>query len=168
MDSHELHEGDTIFLKGLGPTILRRLSVRHGRSPVCNLTVRELHTYTVGTIQILVHNASGSGANAPNNAAPRNGQFADNPKLQDHFNRHGGDFGAGSAAQYEQQANTFLNGSRDTGVLEKARPNGDIVRYNPATEEFGIVKPDGTIRTYYKPDPAMHGRPTNLDYFNAQ
>jgi filamentous hemagglutinin len=52
--------------------------------------------------------------------------------------------------------------------LEKTRPNGDVVRYNPATDEFGVVKPDGTIRTYYKPDPARHGRPTNLDYFNAQ
>jgi filamentous hemagglutinin len=52
--------------------------------------------------------------------------------------------------------------------LEKVRANGDIVRYNPATEEFGIVKSDGTIRTYYKPDPANHGFPTNLDYFNAQ
>jgi hypothetical protein len=26
----------------------------------------------------------------------------------------------------------------------------------------------GTIKTYYKPDPAIHGYATNLDYFNAQ
>jgi filamentous hemagglutinin len=96
------------------------------------------------------------------------GRFADNAKLIDHFNRHGADFGATSAAQYERAADGFLSGTRGTGVLEKVRPNGDIVRYDPATEAFGIIKPDGTIRTYYKPDPAVHGYRTNLDYFNAQ
>ena len=65
-------------------------------------------------------------------------------------------------------ADAFLNGPRGTGVLQKVRANGDIVRYDPATQAFGVVKPDGTIRTYYKPDPAVHGYPTNLDYFNAQ
>jgi filamentous hemagglutinin len=80
----------------------------------------------------------------------------------------GGDFGATTAAKYEQRAADFLTGPRGTGVLEKVRPNGDVVRYNATTEEFGVVRPNGTIRTYYKPDPAAHGNPTNLDYFNAQ
>jgi hypothetical protein len=53
-------------------------------------------------------------------------------------------------------------------LLETIRPNGDVVRYDPTTDEFGVVNADGTIRTYYKPDPAVHGYPTNLDYFNAQ
>jgi hypothetical protein len=26
----------------------------------------------------------------------------------------------------------------------------------------------GAPRTFFKPDPAVHGYPTNLDYFNAQ
>jgi len=42
------------------------------------------------------------------------------------------------------------------------------VRYNPATEEFGVAQGNGTIRTYFKPDPSIHGYATNLDYFNAQ
>jgi filamentous hemagglutinin len=96
------------------------------------------------------------------------GQFADAAKLLDHFARHGTDFGATSAAQYEAMADTFLNGPRGAGVLQKTRANGDIMRYDPATQAFGVVKPDGTIRTYYKPDPAVHGYPTNRDYFNAQ
>ena len=52
-------------------------------------------------------------------------------------------------------------------MLEKVRPNGDIVRYNPAINEFGVVSSKGDIRTYYKPDPAVHGKGANLDYFNA-
>ena len=102
---------------------------------------------------------------APNKGATRNGRFADGRKVHDHFNRHGSDLGATTAAEYEQQANSFLRGPRGNGFLEKSRPIGDIVRYNPATDEFGIVKQDGT---YYKPDPAVDGRPRNLDYFNAQ
>lgn len=95
-------------------------------------------------------------------------RFADNAKLQDHFARHGSDFGAPSAQQYEAMADGFLTGPRQAGVLEKTRPNGDVIRFNPATDEFGVVSRRGIIRTYYKPDPSVHGYPTNLDYFNAQ
>jgi filamentous hemagglutinin len=70
--------------------------------------------------------------------------------------------------EYQSKADTYLTGQRAQGVLEKVRANGDIVRYNPATEEFGVVTKDGVIRTYYKPNPAIHGEPTNLDYFNKQ
>ena len=96
------------------------------------------------------------------------GRFATDAQLQGHFGAHGGDFGAKTPAEYQQQADTFLNGPRGSGVLEKVRPNGDIVRYNPATEEFGVSQGNGTIRTYFKPDPSVHGYDTNLDYFNAQ
>ncbi|MFA7238004.1 MAG: RHS repeat-associated core domain-containing protein [Phycisphaeraceae bacterium] len=95
-------------------------------------------------------------------------KFADNAKLDDHFQRHGADFGAKTAAEYQGKADTFLTGSRGQGVLEKVRPNGDVIRYNPATEEFGVVSKNGAIRTYYRPDPKVHGKPSNLDYFNGQ
>jgi hypothetical protein len=94
-------------------------------------------------------------------------RFADAAKLQDHFDRHGADFGARTPAEYEAQAQAFLTGPKPGGVLEKVRPNGDIVRYNPATDEFGVASPSA-IRTYYRPDPAVHGKPTNLDYFMTQ
>ena len=89
-------------------------------------------------------------------------------RLVDHFERHGGDFGARTAAEYEQMADRFLTGPRPEGVLERVRPNGDVVRFDPSTDAFGVVSQDGTIRTFYRPDPAVHGRATNLEYFNAQ
>jgi RHS repeat-associated protein len=95
--------------------------------------------------------------------------FANSAKLLDHFERHGSDFGASTAVEYETMASDFLTGDLQSGVLEGTRPNGDVVRFNPTTDEFGVIKSDGlTIKTYYKPDPAVHGYPTNLDYFNAQ
>jgi RHS repeat-associated protein len=99
---------------------------------------------------------------------PGDSGFASDALLQSHFEDHGSDFGATTAAEYAQQADTFLNGPLESGALEKIRPNGDIVRYNPASEEFGVATADGTIRTYFKPDPAIHGLPSNLDYFNER
>ncbi|EJM15810.1 hemagluttinin repeat protein, partial [Pseudomonas sp. GM18] len=108
--------------------------------------------------------AASSGAKGVGSGA----KFADQAKLDDHFARHGSDFGAKNTLEYQAQADKFLTASKPAGVLEKARPNGDIVRYNPGTDEFGVVSSGGSIRTYYKPDPAVHGKGSNLDYFNAQ
>ncbi len=96
------------------------------------------------------------------------GRFASAARRNDHFARHGGDFGARSARAYERAAGRFLTGRPERGVLQATRRNGDIVRYNPRTNEFGVVKPDGTIRTYYKPDPATHGLRSNMDYFQRE
>ena len=96
------------------------------------------------------------------------GKFSSEKELQRHFDDHGNDFGAKNPAEYRAQADKFLNTERSPGTLEKIRGNGDIVRFNPKTDEFGVSRPDGTIRTYYKPNPQIHGKPTNLDYFNAQ
>ncbi|HUN45611.1 MAG TPA: hypothetical protein VMU85_03780 [Stellaceae bacterium] len=96
-------------------------------------------------------------------------RFADQGRLNDHFAKHGSDFGATSAGEYERQADSFLTGPRGPDTLEKIRTsNGDIVRFNPKTDEFGVISREGKIRTYYRADPAEHGYPTNLDYFNAQ
>jgi pyocin large subunit-like protein len=48
------------------------------------------------------------------------------------------------------------------------RSNGDIVRYNPITDAFGVMDAAGAPRTFFKPDPIIHGYLTNLDYFHAQ
>jgi len=82
--------------------------------------------------------------------------------------RHGRDFGTHTPTAYERQAADFLQGKKPAGVLEKIRPDGSVVRFNPATDEFGIIGPNGALVTYYKPNPAVHGLPTNLDYFHAQ
>lgn len=60
----------------------------------------------------------------------------------DHFDRHGQDFGGPhNADSYEQNGSRFMN-SDDTNILEKTRPNGDEVRFNPQTDEFGVTSQD--------------------------
>jgi pyocin large subunit-like protein len=53
-------------------------------------------------------------------------------------------------------------------VLSKTRANGDVVRFDPASNAFGVMDKTGAPRTFYVPDPTKHGYPTNLDYFHAQ
>jgi hypothetical protein len=94
--------------------------------------------------------------------------FADESKLIAHFEDHAADFGASTPAEYQHMADTFLTGPKTIGTHELVRGNGDIVRYNETTNEFGVVGKSGQIRTFYKPTPAIHGYKTNMEYFNAQ
>ena len=97
--------------------------------------------------------------------ATRNNSTAQNAYR--HFKDHGADFNARNAVDYVRQARDFLH-NPPSGTLSRARSNGDVVRYNPATNTFGVMNEAGTPRTFYKPDPSMHGYPTNMEYFNAQ
>jgi len=84
-----------------------------------------------------------------------------------HFQDHGADFGAVNAIDYVRQALSFLH-NPPVGTLTRVRSNGDVVRYNPTTNTFGVMNASGEPRTFFKPDPAVHGYPSNLDYFYAQ
>ena len=119
---------------------------------VYNLTVEDDHTFFVGT--------TGGGTWVHNTCA-----FANAATKESHFADHGSDFGADSADFYEKQASHFLEGDRDPSALFRFRPNGDKVMYNEATDEFGVMSRNNIARTYFKPNPSIHGYPTNLDYF---
>ena len=89
-----------------------------------------------------------------------------------HFMRHGGDFPFASEQEYEDAADIFLGAPLDGGVLECVVPGGNghrtgrIVRFNPATDEFGMLSPDGLyILTFYKVW-VMSG--TTLAYYQRQ
>jgi pyocin large subunit-like protein len=85
-----------------------------------------------------------------------------------HWKKHKGDYpGLQNAKQYVEEAQEFMQ-SGDPWIQTKVRGNGDVVRYNRVTENFGIMTSDGRIRTYYKPNPRNHGYASNQDYFDAQ
>jgi len=92
--------------------------------------------------------------------------FADQNKLASHFNKHNDEFNPpfASEQEYEQAAKKFLSGEPSSDVLQRVRPNGDIVRFNPTTNEFGVISKSGVIRTYFIPDPIKNGI-SNLEYF---
>jgi filamentous hemagglutinin len=95
--------------------------------------------------------------------------FATPLDLTEHFGDHAMDFGVTSEVDYQRLADEFCGlMPRPTNVLECTRKkSGDIVRYNPVTNEFGVMTRNGVIKTYYKPDIAIHGLSSNTDYFRA-
>jgi pyocin large subunit-like protein len=85
-----------------------------------------------------------------------------------HFADHGRDFFAADEAQYEAMADRFIGGPLPHRILQAKRPYRSVlVRYNPFTNEFGMLAPDGYIKTYFKPKTTDHGLPRNLDYYFA-
>lgn len=85
-----------------------------------------------------------------------------------HFNKHGSEFPhLNNSLEYVAEAQGFLR-NPSASTLTKVRGNGDIVRYDPVTDAFGVMDSSGAPRTFFRPDPASHGFPSNLDYFNAQ
>ena len=84
-----------------------------------------------------------------------------------HYSSHGAEFGAKNALEYAKMAKDFMHNS-PLGTLSKTRSNGDVVKYNPQTNTFGVMDKGGAPRTLFKPSTEQHGKPTNTDYFNAQ
>ncbi|WP_157732596.1 polymorphic toxin-type HINT domain-containing protein [Cellulomonas sp. PSBB021] len=159
-------------------------------APAYTLTVSDLHTYFVlastptttdpargppaSSTPILVHNcdvAANTGTTSERISSPlwTAGKSDSAPaNALRHFNDHGADFpGINNSLEYVADAQSFLR-SPPSGTLTRLRTNGDVVRYNPGSNTFGVMDSSGAPRTYFRPDPAQHGYPTNLDYFNAQ
>jgi len=86
------------------------------------------------------------------------------PELATKYKVHGSEFGLVSEAEYFALADAFMGGPKGSPTMERTRADGALVRYNEATEEFGILS-GGYIRTYFKPDPAEHSFVNNRAYF---
>ena len=59
-----------------------------------------------------------------------------------------------------------LDGDRDVTLLQTDDPGALATEIDNRTA--GILIDTGTPRTFFTPDPAKHGYPTNLDYFHTQ
>lgn len=69
--------------------------------------------------------------------------------LQEHFEKHGAEFGYASADEYLAGANRVAASPEALHKLEAE--DGDDVYYLESTNEFVIVSTDGYLRTYFKP-----------------
>lgn len=86
-------------------------------------------------------------------------QFRDANLLQEHFGKHGGEFGYTSTNQYVIGANAVIH---SPDALHKTESqDGDDVYYLQATNEFVVLSTEGFIRTYFKPD-------DGIVYYNKQ
>jgi filamentous hemagglutinin len=87
-----------------------------------------------------------------------------------HFKKHRKEFSEvmPTEIEYELRADAFLGGPLGQTTLECKRQNGDILRYDPASEEFGVLLKSGHIRTYYRCDQRIHGLSSNMEYFKRE
>lgn len=68
-----------------------------------------------------------------------------------HWKKHGKEFSEfQNAKQYVEGAKDFLHNS-PSGTLTKVRSNGDILKYNPKSNTFGVMDATGAPRTMFKP-----------------
>jgi pyocin large subunit-like protein len=79
----------------------------------------------------------------------------------DHFTKHGGEFPEfQDAKQYIEGVHRFIN-QPPAGTLTKARPNGDVLFFDPATNTFAVRSANGAPRTMFRPTDGIH-------YWNRQ
>lgn len=77
--------------------------------------------------------------------------FANRSLLADHFQRHGAEFGAATMEEYEALADSFCGGPMDAHTKECVRTRDmATLRYNTASHDYGVLRNDNHIRTYFK------------------
>jgi len=69
-----------------------------------------------------------------------------------HYNDHGMGIGAYSVSDYEAMAIDFANDVNNITHDSFVDENGSTYKYSYETNEFVIVKSNGTIITYFIPD----------------
>lgn len=84
-------------------------------------------------------------------APPTRVTWANLPSLQDHFERHGRDFGATSPDDYAAKAWIFREQARAEGWPMKQDVDGTVRMWNGRTGAFAAFNRDGTTKTYFKP-----------------
>jgi pyocin large subunit-like protein len=108
---------------------------------------------TAGAMNLTQAMSTGSGGTP---AARGEASFASEAKLAKHVAKHSGEWPGGiSEAEYLSRARQLLKANPGGDILGHVRANGDILRYNVATNEFASQTAEGTIRTFFRPTEGM-------------
>jgi pyocin large subunit-like protein len=78
--------------------------------------------------------------------------FRSEALLNEHYRKHGVEFGRISKLEYLQLAQTLRDSPPGGPILEARRPNGEFSRFDRRHGYFGAYNPDRTIRTFFIPN----------------
>jgi pyocin large subunit-like protein len=78
--------------------------------------------------------------------------FRSQEQLDEHYSKHGSEFGNISKAQYLQLAQQLRDTPEGGSILESRRPNGEFSRFDRHHGYFGAYNRDRTIRTFFVPN----------------
>jgi hypothetical protein len=78
--------------------------------------------------------------------------FADRRRLDEHYEKHGPEFGRITKQEYLHQAQLLRDATPGGPILESVRGDGVVTRYDRETGAFIAFNPNGVIRTFFKPN----------------
>jgi len=78
--------------------------------------------------------------------------FRSKQRLDEHFEKHGAEFGSISKAEYLRQAQALRDAAVGGDVLELRRGDGTVSRFDRSTGSFLAFDDDGIIRTFFRPN----------------
>jgi len=78
--------------------------------------------------------------------------FHSRAQLDEHYAKHGAEFGHISEAEYLRRAQALRDVPAGGPILEARRPNGEFSRFDRRNGYFGAYNRDGTIRTFFIPN----------------
>jgi pyocin large subunit-like protein len=78
--------------------------------------------------------------------------FRSQEKLDEHYEKHGREFGAISKAEYLRLAQELRDAPAGGPILEARRPDGEFSRFDRRHGYFGAYNRNGTIRTFFIPN----------------
>ena len=102
-------------------------------------------------------NASVTGQSRSSPAQPAKSEassvgFASRTKLVEHYEKHGREFGSITIDEYLQMAQELRDRPADGSVVEAARSDGVVTRFDRGSGAFLAFTADRTIRTFFKPN----------------
>jgi len=78
--------------------------------------------------------------------------FVDQRRLDEHYEKHGAEFGRITKVDYLHQAQLLRDAKAGDPILKVVRSAGVTTRFDRQTGAFIAVNPNGTIRTFFKPN----------------
>lgn len=77
--------------------------------------------------------------------------FRSDDSAEDHYRKHGREFGTITIVQYVGLAQTLRDHPTSAQVIEGVRADGVVTRFDRSSGAFLAFDLDGTIRTFFKP-----------------
>ena len=78
--------------------------------------------------------------------------FANRDRFEEHFEKHGAEFGSISKPEYLRRAQALRDAAVGGSILEVVKRDGVITRFDRASGAFTAFNPNGIIRTFFRPN----------------
>ena len=78
--------------------------------------------------------------------------FRSRRQFQEHFQKHGGEFGSITAQEYLRLAQELRDAPVGGVILQSVRDDGVISKFDKTRGYFGAYNSDRTIRTFFVPN----------------